>query len=85
MESGKPFEEDKTLQNYSFVVLSSKSPHLIDGSEGDVMIQELAVLHEHECVSAVEVRHVGVDHDGHQPGTGEGLAVQRAEAGARDG
>ena len=48
---------------------------LVDGGQGDVVIQELAVLHQHEGVAGVEVRHVGVDHDGDEAGGGQGLVT----------
>ncbi len=49
------------------------------------MVQELSELHEHERVPPVEVRDVGVDHDGDEPGAGQGLPADAAEARAGDG
>ena len=34
---------------------------LVDGGEGEVVVKELAELHEHQGVSGVQVGHVGVD------------------------
>ena len=44
---------------------------LVDRSEGDVVVEELTVLHQHESVAGVEVRHVSVHHYGHQSGGGK--------------
>ena len=37
----------------------------IDGCESDVVVQELAVLHQHERIAGVKVRYVRVHDDGH--------------------
>ena len=58
---------------------------LVDGGQGDVVVQELSVLHQHQGVAGVEVRHVGVHHNGDQAGGGQGLVAHGAEAGPGDG
>ena len=60
--------------------------YLVDGRERDVVVQELAVLHEHERVAPVEVADVGVHDDGDEARRGERLpALAGAEARPRDG
>ena len=39
---------------------------LVDWGEGEIVVQELAELHEHQGVAGVEVRHVSVDDNGNK-------------------
>ena len=48
---------------------------LVDWSQGDVVVQELAVLHQHQGVAGVQVRHISVDNNGDQAGGGQGLVT----------
>ena len=57
---------------------------LVDWSQGDVVVQELAILHQHQGVAGVQVRHIGVDNNGDQAGGGQGLVTNRAESGPGD-
>ena len=58
---------------------------LVDGGEGDVVVEKLPELHEHEGVARVQVGHVGVDDDRDEAGRGEGLDAHGPELGPRDG
>ena len=60
-------------------------PHLVYWRQRDVVVKELSVLHEHEGVPPVQVGDVGVHHDRHEAGAGQGLSGDAAEAGTRDG
>ena len=40
----------------------------IDRGEGDVMIKELTVLHQHQSVAGVEMGHIRVNDNGDQAG-----------------
>ena len=72
------------LPNDSPAVQDDVVDTLVDWSQGDVVIQELTVLHQHQGVAGVQVRHVGVDHDGHKAGGGQRLVTNRAETGPGD-
>ena len=52
----------------------------IDGGEGDVVIQELTVLHQHQGVAGVEMRHIRVYDNGDQAGRGKGLVTHGPES-----
>lgn len=47
----------------------------IDRGEGYVMIKELTILHQHQSVSRMKMRHVSVDHNGHQAGRWQWLVT----------
>ena len=47
----------------------------IDRSQSDVVIQKLSELHQHESVPRMEIGHIGVDHNGDQPGGGQRLVT----------
>ena len=57
---------------------------LVNRCQGDVMVQELAILHQHQGIAGVQVRHIGVDNNGDQAGGGQGLVTNRAESGPGD-
>ena len=61
----------QNLLNDSPAVQDDVVDTLVDWSQGDVVIQELTVLHQHESVAGVEVGHVSVHHYGHQSGGGQ--------------
>ena len=58
---------------------------LVNGGQGDVVVQELTILHQHQGVAGVQMRHVGVDHDGDQAGGGQRLVTNRSKPGPGDG
>ena len=53
---------------------------LIDRGEGEVVVQELAKLHEHQGVSGVEVGDVGVDDNRNKTRGGKWLGTNGPEA-----
>ena len=53
---------------------------LIDGGEGEVVVQELAKLHEHQGVSGVEVGDVSVDDNRNKTRGGKRLGTNGPEA-----
>ena len=61
-----------------------KSNYLVDGGEGEVVVEELSVLHEHEGVPAVQVGHVRVDDDGDEAGARQRAAAQGTESRSRN-
>lgn len=60
-------------------------PHLVNRSQRDIVVKELAILHDHQRVPAVQVRHVGVDDDGDEARAWQGLAHHRPESRTRYG
>merc|ERR1711911_459572 len=72
------------LLNVSPAVQDDVVDPLVYWSQGDVVIQELTVLHQHQGVAGVQVRHVGVDHDGDQARGGQSLVTNGAESGPGD-
>ena len=53
---------------------------LVDGGEGEVVVQKLAKLHEHQGVSGVEVGDVGVDDNGNETRGRKWLGTNGPEA-----
>ena len=53
---------------------------LVDWGEGEIVVQELAELHEHQGVAGVEVRHVSVDDNGNKTRGRKRLGTDRPEA-----
>ena len=46
---------------------------LVDGGEGEVVVEELAELHQHQGVAGVQVGDVSVDDNGNKPRRGKRL------------
>ena len=46
---------------------------LVDGGEGEVVVEELAELHQHQGVAGVQVGDVRVDNDGNKTRRGKRL------------
>jgi hypothetical protein len=53
------------VQRYFPFSINCFGHYLVDGCQGQIMVKELPILHQHEGVSSVQVGHVSVDHDGH--------------------
>ena len=53
---------------------------LVDWGEGEIVVQELAELHEHQGVAGVEVRNVSVDDNGNETRGRKRLGTDRPEA-----
>ncbi len=49
--------------------------YLVDGGQGEIVVEELPVLHEHEGIPAVQVGHVRVDDDGDEAGARQRVAA----------